>query len=98
MNDALAAQRAALDPSALAGIASVRADIDAPDMPTALPSDHAAWQRDAISLSQRARAVIAALKPVVVRALTFWDHQLREITIGTRTVGLDSSGCYRVRP
>lgn len=97
MNDALAAQRAGLDPLALAGIASVRADLDAPDVTTALPSDHPAWQRDMLAVSARARALIAALKPIVVRALTFWDHHVREVAIGPRTLGLDASGSYRLR-
>jgi hypothetical protein len=71
-------------------------DVD-PDLHAALPRDHPAWQRDILSVSARARAVVAALRPVVVRALTFWDHAVRSVILGSRRVEVDPSGCYRVR-
>jgi hypothetical protein len=61
-----------------------------------LPRDHPRWVRDAIAVSQRAREIIAKLKPVVIRALSFWDHRLRSIVVGGRRVDVDPSGCYRV--
>ena len=100
MKDA-AAPGPALDPMTLAieplalAVAQVP-DID-PDLHARLPRDHPAWQRDILSVSARARAVVAALRPVVVRALTFWDHVVRSVTIGSRRVEVDPSGCYRVR-
>ncbi len=102
MSDALAAQRAGLDPLiadplGLDAVPGVRADIDAPDLIPALPGDHPAWQRDVLSISGRARAVIAALRPLVVKVLHFWDHRLGGITLGARTLGVDASGCYRLR-
>jgi hypothetical protein len=71
-------------------------DVD-PDLHATLPRDHPAWQRDILSVSARARAVVAALRPVVVRALTFWDHAVRSIAVGSRRVEVDPSGCYRIR-
>jgi hypothetical protein len=61
-----------------------------------LPSDHPAWTKDALSLSQRARALLAQLKPVVIRVLTFWDHRVRSIFVGGRTLSVDASGSYRL--
>ncbi|HWT06752.1 MAG TPA: hypothetical protein VN224_13405 [Xanthomonadales bacterium] len=100
MKDA-AAPGPALDANALAvvplAIASAQIrDVDA-DLHATLPRDHPAWQRDILSVSARARAVVAALRPVVVRVLTFWDHVIRSVTIGRRRVEVDPSGCYRVR-
>jgi hypothetical protein len=102
LSDALAAQRAGLDPLVadplvLDAIPGVRADLDAPDLGPALPGDHPAWQRDVLSISSRARAIITALRPVVVRVLHFWDHRFGGITLGTRTLGVDASGSYRLR-
>ena len=62
----------------------------------ALPSDHPAWMKDTLSLSQRARALIAKLKPVVVRVCTFWDHRVRSIAIGKERLCVDVSGSYRL--
>jgi hypothetical protein len=98
MKDA-AAPGPALDATALAPLAVMAAhapDVD-PELHATLPRDHPAWQRDILSVSARARAVVAALRPVVVRALTFWDHVLRRTRIGFRTIEIDPSGCYRVR-
>ncbi|MDQ6941480.1 MAG: hypothetical protein M3169_03085 [Candidatus Eremiobacteraeota bacterium] len=72
------------------------ADVDT-ELHATLPRDHPAWQRDILSVSARARAVVAALRPVVVRVLTFWDHIARTVSIGSRRVEVDPSGCYRLR-
>jgi hypothetical protein len=61
-----------------------------------LPREHPRWVRDAVAVSQRAREVIAKLKPVVIRILSFWDHRLRSIVVGDRRVHVDPAGCYRV--
>jgi hypothetical protein len=100
MKDA-AAPGPALDATALAiapltVTAAHIADIDA-ELHATLPRDHPVWQRDVLSVSARARAVVAALRPVVVRVLTFWDHVVRSVSIGSRRVEVDPSGCYRMR-
>ncbi len=61
-----------------------------------LPRDHPKWARDAVTLSQRAREIIARLRPVVVKILTFWDHRVRSARIGGSRVSIDPSGSYRV--
>ncbi len=61
----------------------------------ALPSDHPHWMKDTLSISQRARALIAKLKPVVVRVITAWDHHVRSISVAGRTLRVDASGSYR---
>lgn len=61
-----------------------------------LPSDHPAWAKDSLSLSQRARAMFARLKPVVIKVLTFWDHRVRSIFVGGRKLSVDASGSYRL--
>jgi hypothetical protein len=61
-----------------------------------LPHDHPWWVKDAVAVSQRARELIARLKPVVVRVLTFWDHRIRSIFVAGSRVEIDASGCYRV--
>ncbi len=61
----------------------------------ALPSDHPHWMKDTLSISQRARALIAKIKPVVVRVITAWDHRVRSISIAGRTLRVDASGSYR---
>jgi hypothetical protein len=62
-----------------------------------LPADHPAWQRDVLSISSRARAIIATIVPTVVRTLSYWDHRAREIVLGQRTLAVDPAGCYRLR-
>jgi len=62
-----------------------------------LPRDHPAWQRDALSISARVHAIVAQLRPLAVRVLTFWDHAARSITIAGRRLEVDPSGCYRLR-
>jgi hypothetical protein len=61
----------------------------------ALPNDHPAWLRDTLSISQRARALLARIKPVAVRVIAFWEHRVRSIVVGSRTVSVDASGSYR---
>ncbi len=61
-----------------------------------LPREHPRWVRDAVAVSQRAREVIAKLKPIVIRILSFWDHRIRSIVVGDRRVDVDPAGCYRV--
>ena len=67
------------------------------EMPATLPRDHPAWQRDVLAVSARVRAILAQLRPVAVRVLTFWDHAVRSIAVGRRRVEVDPSGCYRLR-
>ncbi|MDQ2872632.1 MAG: hypothetical protein M3R35_05845 [Candidatus Eremiobacteraeota bacterium] len=61
-----------------------------------LPREHPPWVKDALSVSQRTRALLARIKPVIVRVLGFWDHTVRSITIGTRRVTIDTSGSYKL--
>ncbi|MBV9700382.1 MAG: hypothetical protein JO078_09690 [Candidatus Eremiobacteraeota bacterium] len=61
-----------------------------------LPHDHPRWVKDAVAVSQRAREIIAKLRPIVIRVLSFWDHRVRSIAIGDCRVDVDVSGCYRV--
>jgi hypothetical protein len=60
-----------------------------------LPRDQPRWVKDAIAVSQRARELIANLRPVAVRVLSFWDHRIRSIVVADRCVSVDASGCYR---
>ncbi|MGA2395899.1 MAG: hypothetical protein ABSH03_21380 [Candidatus Lustribacter sp.] len=71
-------------------------DAEAAGLPD-LPSGHPQWQRDVVSISSRARALIANVVPVVVRTLAYWDHRLREVAFGARTLSVDPAGCYRLR-
>jgi len=64
---------------------------------SSLPRDHPAWQRDVLAVSSRVRAILAGLRPVVVRVLTHWDHVVRRVSIGARYVDIDPSGSYRMR-
>jgi hypothetical protein len=61
-----------------------------------LPHDHPRWVKDAVAVSQRAREIIARLRPVAIRVLSFWDHRIRSVIIGGRCVNIDPSGSYRV--
>jgi hypothetical protein len=68
------------------------------DATAGLPTDHPAWQRDVLSVSSRVRAILATLRPIVVRVQTFWDHVVRATTLGNgRRLEVDPSGCYRMR-
>jgi hypothetical protein len=60
-----------------------------------LPRDHPRWVKDALAVSQRAREILANLRPVALHVLSFWDHRMRSIVIGDRRVQVDPSGCYR---
>jgi hypothetical protein len=60
-----------------------------------LPRDHPRWVKDALAVSQRAREILANLRPVALQVLCFWDHRVRSIVIGDRRVQVDPSGCYR---
>lgn len=60
-----------------------------------LPHDQPRWVKDAIAVSQRARELIAKLRPAAVHVLCFWDHRIRAIAVGDRRVQVDASGCYR---
>ena len=60
-----------------------------------LPNDHPRWVRDAVAVSQRARELISKLRPVVIKVFAFWDHRVRSIVVGGRSVEVDASGCYR---
>jgi hypothetical protein len=62
-----------------------------------LPADHPQWQRDVLSISSRTRALVANLVPAVVRTFSYWDHRVRELVLGTRTLAVDPAGCYRLR-
>ncbi|MGH7708307.1 MAG: hypothetical protein ACREM8_14150 [Vulcanimicrobiaceae bacterium] len=88
----------ALDPGRLAALPlqNVGIDVDG-ELGHRLPTDHPAWSQDAIAISRRARALFAKLKPVAVRVLTFWDHHVRSIAIGSgRRLSVDASGSYRL--
>jgi hypothetical protein len=61
-----------------------------------LPRDHPKWVRDAVTVSQRARELIARLRPVAVRILTFWDHRVRSALVGGSRICVDPSGSYRM--
>lgn len=71
------------------------ADVELETVPN-LPRDHPSWMRDAFAVSARARALLASLRPLIIRVLTFWDHHVRSITIGGRNLGVDASGSYRL--
>ncbi len=60
-----------------------------------LPHDQPRWVKDAVAVSQRAREIIARLRPAAVHVLCFWDHRIRAIVVGDRRVVVDASGCYR---
>lgn len=63
-----------------------------------LPNDHPQWVRDAVAISRAARDLVARLRPVVIRVLTFWDHGVRCIAVAGRRVGIDASGSYKIEP
>lgn len=100
---------ARVDADAQAAQASVAAGIAPPSGPAqiafdnddryggpALPSDHPKWLKDAVSLSSRARALVVKLKPVVMHAIAAWEHRVRSVVVGGRTVTVDASGSYRI--
>jgi hypothetical protein len=96
MRDATTAQPLVDAPLPLA-LGNVGADPDAGEIRARLPNDHPAWQVDTFSISSRTRAVLATLKPVVVAVVSFWDHAIRTLSVGSGTLSVDLSGCYRLR-
>jgi hypothetical protein len=90
----------AIDPTLIAPPAVVPVlppiDAEANGLPE-LPADHPPWQRDVISMSSRARALIANAVPAIVRTLAYWDHRIREVAFGARTMSVDPAGSYRLR-
>jgi hypothetical protein len=86
---------AALAALAAQGVAPLALDPDG-EFGSRLPPDHPPWARDVVSLTQRARALLVKLKPVVVRVLAAWEHRVRALTIGGRRVSIDATGSYRV--
>ena len=95
------APHSVIDPTLVYPLALIPAlppiDADASGVPE-LPSDHPQWQRDVISISSRARAFIANVVPAVVRTISYWDHRIREIAFGPRTLSVDPAGSYRLTP
>jgi hypothetical protein len=61
-----------------------------------LPRDHPKWARDAVTVSLRARELIARLRPVAIKMLSFWDHRVRRAFIDGHRVCVDPSGSYRI--
>ncbi len=97
MNDTVPAAPL-VDAAAIAALHPALAPLD-PELVAdpRLPPDHPAWQRDVVSISSRARALLATLVPVVVRVVASWDHRVRELALGTRTLSVDPAGSYRLR-
>jgi len=96
VRDATTAQGLIDAPLPLA-IGNVSADPDASEIRARLPTDHPAWQVDTFSISSRTRAFLTTLRPVVVAVVSFWDHAVRTLSLGTGTISVDLSGCYRLR-
>lgn len=81
----------------LAGSAPVLALLPDDEFETPpLPREHPKWVRDALAVSQRARQVVARLRPVIIHVLTFWDHHVRSISIAGRELSVDIAGSYRM--
>ncbi len=99
MNDATAPKPPELFGAAAAAIIPAGFDVDVDvELQPALPGDHPAWQRDVLAISARVRAILATLRPIAVRVITFWDHVARSVTLGNgRSIEIDPSGCYRLR-
>lgn len=93
------ATRAAREPATSAIAIGSRSEIELEgDAQLAVSGSGApAWQRDALAVSARVRALLQTLHPVVVHVLTFWDHALRAISIAGRRLEVDPSGSYRIR-
>ena len=53
------------------------------------------WTRDRVSLSKRALAVLAKLKPYAIRVLTFRDHRVTTAELDELRLEVDASGSYR---
>ncbi len=50
----------------------------------------------AIAADGEIRELLARIKPVIVRVLTFWDHRVRSAFVGGNRLTIDPSGSYRV--
>jgi hypothetical protein len=94
LDETSAALSSGLEPGRSQAVVPVVAEAE---LETALlPHDHPRWVKDAVAVSQRARDLIAKLRPIVVRVFSFWDHRIRSIMVENRCVQIDASGCYRV--
>jgi hypothetical protein len=62
----------------------------------ALPNDHPAWMKDTLSISQRARALLATIKPIAIRVVAFWEHRVRSVALAGGRLSVDASGSYRL--
>ena len=67
-------------------------ELETPPLPRDLPK----WIKDAVAISHRARLLVARLRPLAVRVLTFWDHHVRGIALDSRRLSIDTSGSYRL--
>jgi hypothetical protein len=94
-----------LEPEEYLGISSAQSAYAEPIVPAAgdagagsgsLPHDHPRWVKDSLAVSQRARELIARLRPIVVNVLTFWDHRVRSSIVTGLRVCIDPSGSYRL--
>jgi hypothetical protein len=94
-----------VEPDEAAGLASAQSAYAEPVVPAAadiehgsgsLPQEHPRWVKDSLAVSQRARELIACLRPIAIRILTFWDHRARSAFVGGLLVRIDPSGSYRV--
>ena len=79
-----------------AAVAAIAADPDDRYGGHALPNDHPAWMKDTLSISQRARALLLQIKPVVFHVVHFWEHRVRSIVLGNGRLSVDPSGSYRL--
>jgi len=61
-----------------------------------LVRDGTPWKRDSVVLSDRFRVMLRAVKPAILRTISYWDQKVRSLRIGGRTVTIGDSGCYRV--
>jgi hypothetical protein len=60
----------------------------------ALPGSIPEWTRDRVSLSKRALALLAKLKPYAIGVLTFWDHRVTSAELDELRLEIDASGSY----
>jgi hypothetical protein len=52
--------------------------------------------KDTLSISQRARAMLVKVRPVVVKVVACWQHHVRSILVSGRRISVDASGSYRL--
>jgi hypothetical protein len=74
----------------------IAAVVEAEHETALLPHDHPRWVKDTVGISQRAREMVAKLRPIALGVLSFWDHRVRCIVVAERRLAVDASGCYRV--